>query len=102
VAVYEAPRTELVGYQDVMTPVTVYEKYLRMSAHENKEISEGKAPAEVWSVNVSTEDESKDIRKYLPMLASASTEYIGKDSSNQKTIKLREKDEVVGFIKKGM
>ena len=102
VAVYEPPRTELVGYQDVLTPVTVYEKYLRMSARENKEMSEGKAPAEVWSVNVSTEDESKDIRKYLPILASASADYIGRDSTNQKTIKLREKDEIVGFIKKGM
>jgi hypothetical protein len=102
VAVYEPPRTELVGYQDVMAPVTVYEKYLRMSAHENKESIEGQPAGEVWSVSVSTEDESKDLRKYLPLLASASVDYIGKDSSNQQTIKLKENDQSVGFIKKGL
>jgi hypothetical protein len=102
VPVFDPPRTELVGYQDVITPVTVYDKYLRLSARENKETTEGKPPAEIWSVNVSTEDESKDLRKYLPLLASASVDYIGKDSNTQKTIKLKETDPGVGFIRKGM
>jgi hypothetical protein len=102
VPVYDAPHVELVGYEDVITPVTVYEKYLRMSARENREVSEGKPPAEIWSIHISTEDESKDLRKYLPLLASASVNYIGKDSNAEQTIKLKENDPEVSFIKKGM
>lgn len=102
IPVFEAPEAELVGYEDVIMPVTVYEKYLRVSARENKDISEGKPPAEIWSVHVSTEDESKDLRKYLPLLASASVDYIGKDSNTEQTIKLKESDPAVSFIKKGM
>lgn len=102
VAVFDPPSTEIVGYRDVLTPVTTYEKYLRISARENKEGVEGRPPAEIWSVNLTSEDESKDLRKYLPLLASASVDYISKDSSKQKTIKIREKDEAVAFIKKGM
>jgi hypothetical protein len=102
VPVYEPPRTEMIGYQEVITPVQVYEKYLRISAVENKPSAEGKPPAEIWSVNVSSEDESKDLRKYLPLLASASADYIGKDTTSEKVIKLKETDPRVGFVKKGM
>jgi len=102
VAVYDPPRTELVGYQDVITPITVYEKYLNITARENKESVEGKPPSEIWSVRLSNEDQSKDLRKYLPILASASIDYIGKDSTTQKTVNIKETDPGVAFIKKGM
>lgn len=102
VAVYDPPRTEMVGTQEVITPVQIYEKYLRISAHENKPMIEGKAPAEVWSVSVSSEDESKDLRKYLPLLASASADHIGRDTKVEKVIKIRETDPGVGFVKKGL
>jgi hypothetical protein len=102
VAVYEPPQIEMIGYQEVITPVEIYEKYLRISAHENKPPQEGKAPTELWSVHVKSEDESKDLRKYLPLLASASAEYIGKDTHTEKTIKVRETDPAVTFVKKGM
>jgi hypothetical protein len=102
VAVFDPPRTELIGYEDVAVPVTIYEKYIKISARENKTPDEGRPPAEIWSVNVSSEDESKDLRKYLPLLASASADYIGKDSTTQKIVKIKPNDEVVGFVKKGM
>ncbi len=49
-----------------------------------------------------SEDESKDLRKYLPLLASASADYIGKDTNVEKTIKLKENDPGVGMVRKGM
>jgi hypothetical protein len=101
VPIYEPPRTEMIGYQDVVTPVSIYEKYLKISAHENKPSVEGKPPAEIWSVAVTSEDESKDLRKYLPLLASASVDYIGKGTTAT-TVKVREEDPAVDFIKKGM
>lgn len=102
VAVYEAPRNELIGYDDVPRMVTIYEKYLKITARENKAASEGRPPAELWSIHASAEDESKDLRKYLPLMASATIDYIGQDSSSQKVVKVRADGPGVGFIRKGL
>ena len=102
VAVYESPRNELVGYDEVPRMVTIYEKYLKITARENKAASEGRPPSELWSVQASAEDESKDLRKYLPIMASATVDYIGKDSSHQTVVKVKENGEAVGFIRRGM
>ena len=102
VAVYEAPRSELIGYDDMPRLVTIYEKYLKITARENKAASEGRPPAELWSIHASAEDESKDIRKYLPIMASATVDYIGQDSSSQKIVKVKADGPGVIFIRKGM
>ena len=102
IAIREPTRMEVVGYEDSIRPVVVYEKYMQISARANKEATEGRAAPEVWSVNVSTEDDSKDIRKYLPILASATADYIGTNTNAQKAVRIKEGDEVVSFIKKGM
>jgi hypothetical protein len=102
VPVYQPPQTEVVRYREALTPVPVYEKYLHISARDNKAVAEGQKPAEIWSVNTSLEDESKDLRKYLPLLASASMESIGTDTGRQQTIKLKANDQTVDFVKKGM
>jgi hypothetical protein len=103
VAVYDPPRNELIGYDDVPRLVTIYEKYLKITARENKAASEGRPPAELWSIHASAEDESKDLRKYLPIMASATVDYIGQDSSSQKIVKVRADGPAVDFIrKKGM
>lgn len=100
VAVYDAPRTELVGYDDVPRQITIYEKYLKITARENKPAAEGRPPAELWSIHASAEDESKDLRKYLPIMASATIDYIGQDSSNQQVVKVRADGPGVDFIRK--
>lgn len=102
VAVYEQPRSELIGYDDIPRQITVYEKYLKITARENKPMVEGRPPAEVWSIHATAEDDSKDMRKYLPILASASMDYIGQDSTNQKIVKVRADGPGVDFIRRGM
>lgn len=102
VAVYDPPRTELVGYDDMPRLVPVYEKYLKITARENKPASEGRPPSELWSVHATTEDESKDLRKYLPIMASASIDYIAGDTTNQKNVRVRADGPAVDFIRKGM
>lgn len=102
VAVYESPRSELVGYDNVPRMVTIYEKYLKITARENKPAAEGRPPAELWSIHATAEDESKDLRKYLPIMASATVDYIGQDSSNQQVVKVRADGPGVDFIRKGM
>jgi hypothetical protein len=102
VAVYQAPRSELVGYDEMPQRITVYEKYLRITARENKPGIEGRPPAEIWRVQTSTEDESKDLRKYLPIIASAAADHIGQDSAKQKVVKVKDPSQVVDFIRRGM
>ncbi len=100
--VYVPGNTEFLGMQESVHPVVVYEKFLKLSARENREATEGRAPPEVWSVNVSAEDNSQELRKYMPILASATADYIGTNTKESKPIKINEGDEVVTFIKKGM
>lgn len=102
VAVYDPPHSEVVGYDEVPRLVTVYEKYLKITARENKPASEGRPPAELWSIHASTEDESKDLRKYLPIIASATVDFVGQGSTQQTTVKVRADGAAVDFIRKGM
>ena len=99
VAVYDPPRSELIGYDEMPRQITIYEKYLKITARENKPAAEGRPPAELWSIHASAEDESKDLRKYLPIMASATVDYIGQDSSNQKLVKVRADGPAVDFIR---
>lgn len=102
VAVYDAPRSELVGYDDVPRQIAIYEKYLKITARENKQANEGRPPAEIWSVQASAEDESKDLRKYLPIMAGATVDYIGRDTQHETVVKIKENGEVVSFIRRGL
>lgn len=101
IAVYEPPRSELVGFDDRVVPVTVYEKYLRISARENRPYSEDDPPQELWSVHVSNEDESRDIRARLPILASAAIDFIGVNTERDKNLRVRENSEDVAFVRQG-
>lgn len=102
VAVYEPPRSELVGYDDMPRQVTVYEKYLRITARENKPAMEGRPPNELWSVTATAEDESKDLRKYLPIMAAATGDYIGRDTGQQAVVRVKGDGEGVEFIRRKM
>ncbi len=102
VTVQEPDRQEFLGMDESIRPVLIYEKYLRVSARANQEAAEGRPPPEIWSVNVSTEDGSQELRKYMPLLASATADYIGVNTREEKAVKLGEHDEGVKFVKQGM
>ena len=102
VTVQDPPTTQFAGFREYMVTVTVYEKYLKMSARENKEATEGRPVQEIWTVDVTSEGESCDVRKHLPILVAASIDYVGKDSQGQKTIRLKDNSSDIAFVKKGM
>jgi hypothetical protein len=102
VTVQDPPTTEFAGFREYIVTIIVYEKYLKLSARENKEPVEGRPPQEVWTVDVTSEGESRDIRKNLPVLVAASIDYIGKDSQGQKTIRIKDSSSDIAFVKKGM
>ena len=102
VTVQDPPRTEMIGYRDRVITTVVYEKHLHLSAKENKPAAEGRPPSEIWTVDVTSEGESHDLRKTLPVLAAATIDYVGKDSHGQKVIHLKDSDKDIAFVKRGM
>ena len=102
VTVQDPPTTEFAGFREYIVKIVTYEKYLKLSARENKEAVEGRPAQEVWTVDVTSEGESRDIRKNLPVLVAASIDYIGKDSQGQKTIRIKDSSSDIAFVKKGM
>ncbi len=102
VTIQDPPTTEFAGFREYVVIVTTYEKYLKLSAKENKDASEGRPAQELWTVDVTSEGESRDIRKNLPVLVAASIEYIGQDTQGQKTVRIKDTSTDIAFVKKGM
>jgi len=100
--IYEPPRREVVDFEERIVPITTYEKFLRLTARDNTEVNESESPVQVWSIYVKSKDESDDLRKYIPLMAAASVDYVGENTDNQEEIKLKDTDEVVAFVKEGM
>ncbi len=100
--VYDPPQRELVGFQDRVVTVTVYEKYIRITSRQTPEEAGDHPPRELWSVYVTNEDESDDIRKYVPLMVSAAMDSMDENTSSQKEIVLTQDDERVKFVKEGM
>ena len=98
----EPDRQEFVGFREYLVTNVYYEKYLRMSARENRRDGEGGIPPEVWTVAVSTEGQSDDLRKHLPILAAATIDHIAEDTRGRVDIKLKEDSPDIEFVKKGM
>ena len=101
VSVLDPPSNELLGFEKQNVPVTIYEKYLRVSARENV-ASGDKPPSQLWSVHVTNEAEDDDIRAALPVLASVVVDYIGVTTDKDQKVQVKSDDEEVAFIKQGM
>ncbi len=85
--------------QNEVIPVTTYEKYLQITAIDNRTGNSLKDSPHVWQVTVKNRDESDDIDKYLPLMAAASIEYVGERTESQEVITLKESDRDVAFVK---
>lgn len=101
ITIKEADRREYLGMQETVKPVIIYEKYLRLSARANQAAAEGRAPPEVWSVSVSTEDESQELRRYLPALAAVMADHVGLNTRQEKIVRIDESSEGVRFVQQG-
>ena len=83
-------------------PKTIYEKFLRITARDNRERDSSEFPKQVWTIHVKVKDGGDDLRKFLPLLVAAATDHIGSDTEHNEKVKIKESDEVVGFIKEEM
>jgi hypothetical protein len=91
---------ELVAFNDLQSRVIVREKHISICARDNAPAAEGRPPVEFWRIDVSVENEGRDLRAHLPILVSAAMDQIGTTTTCVMTLKAD--DEAVRFIKKGM
>lgn len=96
-----APRG-LTGREEPPRAGAPLQKFLLVTARGAKPAGEGQPPAELWQVRVTAEDESNDLRKYLPMMASVVADHLGRDSGGPVAVRMREDGAAVDFIRRGM
>jgi hypothetical protein len=101
ITIKEADRREYLGMQETVKPVIIYEKYLKLSARASRAAAEGRAPPEVWSVSAAAEDESQELRRYLPVLASVTADHAGLNTREEKTVRVGERSDGVRFVQQG-
>lgn len=88
---------------EIMIDVSVFRKHLTLEARQNR--ASGKpveGPEFLWRVRVENEDESKDLRKYVPILASATIDYIAAETAGEREVVVDENGKDVAFVKKGL
>ncbi len=85
--------------QNEIVPVTTYEKYLQITAVDNRTGESFEDSPHAWQVTVKNRDESDDLDKYLPLMAAASIAYVGEKTESQEVITVKETDQDVNFVK---
>lgn len=84
------------------------ESYRVFTAHavlEAKEINEAKGHTDnsmqtLWKTTITTTSKLNDLRRIMPMMAAASTPYLGKNTGEMVTVKLRDNDDRVLEMKR--
>jgi len=84
-----------------VVPITIYGKFLRISARDNKEIDQLESLEEVWHLYISARDQSSDLEKYLPLLVAAGQDFMGQETKGQVRVKIKDESDAVVFIKGG-
>lgn len=89
---------------EVLINVGFYKKHLSLEARHNRAKGEPApgTPEFLWRVEVENESESKDLRKFVPLLASATIDYIESDTHGRREILVDENGKDVAFVKKGL
>ncbi len=100
--VYDPPKKEIVGIEEKVVPVTIYEKFLNITARENKPVTNDDVGSQAWSISIKNKDESEDLRKYVPLMTAAALPYVGNSTANQVEVKVKDKDSTVRFVKAGL
>lgn len=74
-------------------PIRVHEKFLKVTARSVPRTSGGRAVErgqEIWSVNITLEDESPELGPYVAALTTAFLDYVGRDAEEEERIKIKE------------
>jgi hypothetical protein len=93
---------DVVGFDPVLRRTIVYPKHLSVVCRESASRVAGKPPLELWSVDATIEDESKNLREYLPALTAAVMTKIGRTTDGIAAEELGKNSDAIAYIKQGM
>jgi len=94
-------RREVIGYHQLVDATPVYEKFLRIRARESRARDKDGTPKDLWSVEVTSEDRSDDLRRYLPVLASVTMRSLAGEVSSG-DVRVPDDDPDVAFVRRGL
>jgi len=89
------------GERDVPYVIKTYRKYLRLTARVGDPADTSAAPHQVWSVLVTNDDTSDDLRAYTRLMVAAALDHIGDDLPHERRIVMTRKDGRVTFVEEG-
>jgi len=93
------PSRSYTHWEDRVETGTVFEKFLKIEAYDNRLGAPSQEPLQLWSVVVSNSDYSDDIRDYLPYMVAAAIPYIGQDTGSQVFVSMQDDDPIAQFIR---
>lgn len=92
---------QYMGEREVPYVVTTYRKFFRLTARESESAVAGASPRQVWSVLVTNEDSSDDLRGYTRLMVAAAMDHIGKDLPQGQHVVMTRQDGRVAFVAQG-
>lgn len=90
------------GRREVELDTDFYEKRLSIEARSRRKSDDDPTPELLWRVTAKNTDHNNDLRKFVPILAAATIDYIGKDTGGEKRIKVDDDGTDLAFVKKGL
>lgn len=81
--------------------VILYQKYLVVSAYDASPVAGHPTDHRIWSVEAGIEDESKALRKYVPILAAACVDYLNTNTGRVRRVDVRADGHALAVVKKG-
>lgn len=102
-------REVLTGYEQAGFATTVYTKHLNLVAIDLQKYirdiaSVGRSdavPTEIWSINVETTGQPKNLDEVVPVMVAAGQPYVGASTDDVVTIKMSGSDKRINSIKEG-
>jgi len=91
-----------IGERDVTRIVTVYPKFLRLTARPMGPSGAVATRAPLWRIEVTNEDESEDLDAYARLMVAAAMDWVGRSTDAPVEVVVGSGDSRVAFIDRGI
>lgn len=93
------PDVETVGYETKRMPVLVHDKRLLLVARAAQGSSLGSPGEELWTIDVTSEGVSGELRPFLVALSAAGLNHVDRDTRGKVVIRLSDTNEVGNIVR---
>lgn len=94
-----APSTDR---REIEMDTEYFEKHVVIEARARNRPADATGPEFLWRVTAQNVSTSDDLRKYVPILAAATIDYLGKETAGAREIEVDEHGVDVTFVRKGL